>query len=83
MRIADTFARGHGIAQAEIMLTRFSSNNELLTIRFDRIIPRYLAVLALGGLPARNISVTASAWRQGAGSDSSVNRADTASSLCS
>ena len=35
-----------------------------LTIRLERKIPQYLAVLAMGGLPARDINVTASAWRQ-------------------
>ncbi len=64
--VADAYAQSQGIAPAEIVFTRPSSNNSELTIRFDCKIPRYLAVLAMGGLPARDISVTASAWRQGA-----------------
>jgi hypothetical protein len=67
LRVADAYAHSQGIASAEIVFTELSSDNNILTIRLDRKIPQYVAVIALGGLPARDISVTASAWRQGAG----------------
>ena len=67
VRIADAFARDHGIAPAEIVFTQLSPDNSVLTIRLDRKIPSYLAVLAMGGLPARDIKATASAWQRGAG----------------
>ena len=65
VRIADAFARDHGIAPAEIVFTESSSDNNVLTIKLDRKVPQYVAVFAVG-LPAHDISVTASAWRQGA-----------------
>jgi hypothetical protein len=67
VRVADEYAQRQEITRAEIVFTELSSDNNVLTIRLDRKIPQYMAVLALGGLPARDISVTASAWRQGAG----------------
>jgi hypothetical protein len=67
VQVADAYAQSQGIAPAEVVFTEPSSDNHILTIRLDRKIPRYVAVLAMGGLPARDISVTASAWRQGAG----------------
>ena len=67
VRIADAFAQRHGIAPAEIVFTQLSPDNSVLTIRLDRKIPSYVAVLAMGGLPARDIDVTASAWRQRSG----------------
>jgi hypothetical protein len=66
---AEAYAQGHGIARAEIISIELSSDNTVLTIRLDRKIARYVAVLAVGGLPARNISVTASARRQGPEND--------------
>ena len=69
VRVANAYAEGHGIAPAEIVFTVFteiSSDDNLLTIRLDRKIPVYVAVLALG-LPARDINVTASASPQRAG----------------
>ena len=65
VRVADAYAQGHGIARAEIVFTELSSDNDVLTIRLDRKIPQYVAVVAVGGLPARDINVTASAWRRG------------------
>ena len=67
VRVADAYAQHHGIARAEIVFTELSPDGNVLTIRLDRKIPQYLAVLAIGGLPARDINVTASAWRQRAG----------------
>jgi hypothetical protein len=64
--VADAYAQSHGIAPGEIVLTELSSDNSVLTIRLDCKIPE-VAVLAAGGLPARDINVTASAWRQRAG----------------
>ena len=64
--IADAYVQSHGVAPAEIVFTEPSSDSNVLTIRLDRRIPLYLALLAMG-LPARDISVTASAWRQRAG----------------
>jgi hypothetical protein len=66
---ANTYAEGHGVAPAEIVFTQLSANNTVLTIRLARKIPIYVAVLAVGGLPARDIEVTASAWRQDARSN--------------
>jgi hypothetical protein len=67
IRMADAYAQHHGIARAEIVLTELSPDGNVLTIRLERKIPQYLAVLAMGGLPARDINVTASAWRQRVG----------------
>jgi hypothetical protein len=67
VRVADAYAESQGIASAEIVFTELSSDNNVLTIRLDRRIPQYAAVLALGGFPARSITVTASASRRGAG----------------
>jgi hypothetical protein len=67
VRVADAYAQRQGIARAEILFTELSPDNNVLTIKLDRKIPQYVAVLAMGGLPARDINVTASAWRQGAG----------------
>ena len=67
IRVADAYAQHHGIAPTEIVLTELSPDGNVLTIRLERKIPQYLAVLAMGGLPTRDINVTASAWRQGAG----------------
>jgi hypothetical protein len=64
IRVADAYAQHHGIAPTEIVLTELSPDESVLTIRLERKIPQYLAVLAMGGLPARDINVTASAWRQ-------------------
>jgi hypothetical protein len=64
IRVADAYAQHHGIAPTEIVLTELSPDRSVLTIRLERKIPQYLAVLAMGGLPARDINVTASAWRQ-------------------
>jgi hypothetical protein len=64
VREADAYAKSHGIARHEIIFTALSSNDTVLTIRLDRKLPRYIAVLALGGLPAREIEVTASARPQ-------------------
>jgi hypothetical protein len=66
VQVADAYAQSQGIAPAEIVFIELSSNNHMLAIRLDRKFSRYMAVLAMGGLPARDISVTASAWRQGA-----------------
>ena len=67
IREADAYAKGHGIARAEIISTELSSDNRVLTITVDRKIPRYIVMLVMGALPARDINVTASAWRQSAG----------------
>jgi hypothetical protein len=67
VQVADAYVQTQGIAPAEIVFTEPSSDSNMLTIRLDRKIPRWVAVLAMGGLPARDISVTASAWRQGTG----------------
>ncbi len=67
VQVADSYVQSQGIAPAEIGFTEPSSDNNMLTIRLDRQIPRFVAVLAMGGLPARDIVVTASAWRQRAG----------------
>ena len=64
--IADAYAQSHGVAPAEIVFTEPSSDSNVLTIRLDRRIPLYLALLAMG-LPARDIRVTASAGRPSAG----------------
>jgi hypothetical protein len=64
IRVADAYAQHHGIAPTEIVLTELSPDKSVVTIRLERKIPQYLAVLAMGGLPARDINVTASAWRQ-------------------
>ena len=66
VRVANAYAKGHGIAPAEVVFTEISSDDHVLTIRLDRKIPMYVAVLALG-LPARDINVTASASPQRAG----------------
>ena len=66
VRAADAYAVSQGIAPAEIMLTEVSLDNTRLEISFDRKIPGYVAVLTMGGLPGRDINVTASAWRQDA-----------------
>jgi hypothetical protein len=60
VRVADVYARDHGIAPAEIVITEPSSDNNVLTIRLDRKVPQYVSLLAVG-LPAHDISVTASA----------------------
>ena len=62
--IADTYVQRQGIAPAEIVSTELSPDKSALTIKLERKVPRYLAVLAMGGLPARDINVTASAWRR-------------------
>lgn len=67
IRVADAYAEHHGIARAEIVLTELSSDGNVLTIRLERKIPRYVLVLSMGGLPARDINVTASARRLRAG----------------
>jgi hypothetical protein len=67
VRIADAYVQSHGVAPAEIVLTELSPDGNVLTIRLDRKIPEYVALLATGGLPARDIDVTASAWRQRSG----------------
>ena len=67
IREADAYAKGHGIARSEIISTELSSGNRVLTITVDRKIPRYVVMLVMGALPARDINVTASAWRQSAG----------------
>ncbi len=67
IREADAYAKGHGIARSEIISTELSSGNRVLTITVDRKIPRYVVMLVMGALPARDINVTASAWRQNAG----------------
>ena len=67
VRVADAYVQSQGIAPPEIVFTQLSSDNSVLTIRLDRKIPSYVAVLAMGGLPARDIDVTASAWQRGAG----------------
>jgi hypothetical protein len=64
IRVADAYAQHHGITRDEIVLTELSPDGNMLTIRLERKIPQYLAVLAMGGLPARDINVTASEWRQ-------------------
>ena len=48
MRVADAYAEGHGITPAEVVFTEISSDDHVLTIRLDRKIPVYLAVLAGG-----------------------------------
>lgn len=67
VREANTYAEGHGVAPAEIIFTQLSADNTVLTIRLERKIPIYVALLAVGGLPARDIDVTASASRRSAG----------------
>ena len=67
IRVADAYAQHHGIALTEIVLTELSSDGNVLTIRLERKIPQYVAVLTMGGLPARDITVMASAWQQRAG----------------
>ena len=64
IREADAYAERQGVARTEIAFTELSSNNCMLTIKFVRKIPRYFAVLALGGLPTRDIEVTASARQE-------------------
>jgi len=76
LREADKYAEGHGIAPAEIIFTQLSAHNTVLTIRLDRKIPIYVTVLAVGGLPSRDIDVTASARRQAAGPDVSTRILD-------
>jgi len=61
IREADAYAEGHGIAHGEIVFTELSSNNSVLTIRLVRKIPLRFVVLVWGGLPSRDIEVTASA----------------------
>jgi hypothetical protein len=61
VREANAYAERHGIARAEIVFIGLSSDNSVLTIRLERKVPRYMALLVLGGLPARDINVTASA----------------------
>jgi len=61
VRVADACAEGLGMAKAEIVSTEVSADDNVLTIRLDRKIPSYLAVLALGKLPTRYLSVTARA----------------------
>ena len=63
VRIADAYARDNGIAPGEIVFTEPSSDNNVLTIRLDRKVPQYVALFTVG-LPARDISVTASAQLQ-------------------
>jgi hypothetical protein len=64
VREANAYAVGHGIARSEIVFTNLSSDDTVLTIRVERKIPKYFAVLVVGGLPSRDISVTASARRR-------------------
>ena len=64
VRAANAYAQSHGIERTEIVLTELSSNDNALTIRLDRKISVFIAMFALGELPARYISVTASARRQ-------------------
>jgi hypothetical protein len=66
VRAADAYAVSQGIAPAEIIFTEVSLDNTRLKINFDRKIPGYVAVLTIGGLPGRDINVTAAAWRQDA-----------------
>jgi len=61
VRIADTCAEGLGIAKPEIVFTKVSADDTVLSMRLDRTIPLYVAVLALGRLPTRYLSVTATA----------------------
>ncbi len=61
VREANAYAQRHGVARAEIVFTGLSADNSVLTIRLERKVPRYMALLVLGGLPARDINVTASA----------------------
>jgi len=61
VRIADTCAEGLGIAKPEIVFTKVSADDTVLSMRLDRTIPLYVAVLALGRLPTRHLSVTATA----------------------
>src|SRR5208282_3300929 len=72
--IADAYVQSHGVAPAEIVFTEPSSDSNVLTIRLDRRIPLYLALLAVG-LPARDISVTASAGRPSAGHPAALRSA--------
>ena len=44
IREADAYAKGHGIARAEIISTELSSDNRVLTITVDRKIPRYVVM---------------------------------------
>ena len=64
VRAAGAYAVSQGIAPAEIIFTEVSLDNTRLKINFDRKIPGYVAVVTMGGLPGRDINVTASAWRQ-------------------
>jgi hypothetical protein len=64
VRAANAYAQSHGIERTEIVLTELSWNDNVLTIRLDRKICVFIAMFALGELPARYISVTASARRQ-------------------
>ena len=66
VRAADAYAASQGIAPAEIIFTEVSLDNTKIKINFDRKIPGYVAVLTMGGLPGRDINVTAFAWRQDA-----------------
>jgi hypothetical protein len=49
VREANAYAEGHGIARAEIISTKLSSDHRVVTIRVDRKIPGYVAVLVMGG----------------------------------
>jgi hypothetical protein len=53
VRLANSYVQSQGIAPAEISSLNYK-------------IPTFVAVLAMGRLPARNVEVTASAWRQDA-----------------
>jgi hypothetical protein len=64
VRVANSYVQSQGIAPAEIVFTKLSSDNQVLSIKLDYEIPTFAAVLARGRLPARNVEVTASAWRQ-------------------
>jgi hypothetical protein len=66
VRLANSYVQSQGIAPAEIVFTKLSSDNKVLSIKLDYKIPTFVAVLAMGRLPARNVEVTASAWRQDA-----------------
>jgi hypothetical protein len=60
--IADAYVQDHGVAPAEIICTELSSDNDELTIKLDRKVPKYVALFAVG--LARDINVTASARLQ-------------------
>ena len=60
VRVARSCARFNGIGRDEIVFVRASSDDQVLTVRLDRRIPSYLALFVVG-LPARDMTVTASA----------------------